>query len=98
MSPPRMGAPILPTVSMEKEDHGGHPFGSGVDQPRKTTTRDNAVRTRHKAHSDQASQAAARGVILPISRCRSFVLSVTTPTLQHCCLLSITTSVTRIVF
>jgi hypothetical protein len=73
-----MGAPMLPTVTMTWSRHGGHPFGSGVDQPRKNTSRDNAMSARHKAHSDQASQAAVRLLIPPIPRPSRFDPSVTT--------------------
>jgi hypothetical protein len=45
-----------PTVTMICPDHGTHPFGSGVDQPRKTNASDKLKSKRAVAHTDQASQ------------------------------------------
>src|SRR5215203_6710702 len=79
MRPPSIGAPMYPAVSIAYPRHMYQPFGSGVAQPRRITTNENAMTNRLTAHTDQASQAAARGVISPIPRLRSFVPSVTTP-------------------
>src|ERR671917_448000 len=64
MRPPSSGAPMNPTVEMICACHEPHPFGSGVDQPRKISSRDNAKTARTAPHSDQASRAAVRGLIL----------------------------------
>src|SRR5918998_1118905 len=47
----------------------------------------------HSAHSDQASHEAARWLILPAPRPCPLAPSVTTPTLQHYRLPSVTTTV-----
>jgi hypothetical protein len=70
-----------PTVEMICPCHGTHPFGSGVDQPRKISSKDNANSARAAAHSVQASQAAVRAPIPPMRCPRPCCLdpSVTTP-------------------
>src|SRR5215207_7456182 len=70
---------MYPTVSIAYPCHRYQPLGSGVDQPTKITSRENARSNRLTAHSDQASQAEARVPILPIPRPCSFAPSVTTP-------------------
>src|SRR5918998_1876709 len=47
------------------------------------------------ATSDHASQGATRALIPPLPRPRFLVPCVTTPTLQHHCLLTVTTTVTK---
>jgi len=45
--------------------HGYHSLGSGVDQPRRINSRVSAIINRLTAHSDQASQVAARVLTPP---------------------------------
>jgi hypothetical protein len=56
MSPPSTDAPMNPTVVMICPCHETHPLGSGVDQPRKTSNRENAKSATAAAHTDQASE------------------------------------------
>src|SRR5215213_11576053 len=77
--PPRIGAPTIPATETAWSRHGVAPGGSGVDQPKTMSSRENAMSNRHKAHSDQASQVVARRLIPPTPRSRSFVPVVTTP-------------------
>src|SRR5918994_5434220 len=98
MRPPRTGAPRTPTKETAWSGHEVHPLGSGVDQPRTISTRAKPTSNRHTAHTDQATQAAVRWLILPIPRSCWLAPSVTTTTLQHHRLQSITTNIPRRVF
>src|SRR5215216_3711510 len=79
MSPPRMGAPTYATRERAWSRHGLQPLGSGVDQPKTISSRENAMINRLTAHTDQASHEAARELIPPTPRSCSLVPSVTTP-------------------
>src|SRR5215213_11485372 len=65
--------------------------GRGISPPvRKSSKRASAISTTHTAHSDQASQAAVRRLFPPTSRPCFLVPFVTTITLPHHLLPSIT--------
>src|SRR3712207_5060752 len=75
MSPPRIGAPLIPRANIACPCHGVHPSGSGVGPPRKISTSASVVINRLTAASDQASLEAAWPLISPALPHRAWLLS-----------------------
>src|SRR5215216_634217 len=77
ISPPTMGTPMNPTTVMACSCHDPQSSGNCIDQPRKISTSDNANINRFTAHTDHATQVAARSLFPPIHRPCSLAPSVT---------------------
>src|SRR5918993_2258185 len=95
MSPPSIGAPRAPKRSLARYVHGYHPVGSGVDHLAKISSSPSAMSSRLAAHTDQASQVAARGLIPADSSTLAPCPFSHNPTLQHYRLPTVTPTATK---
>jgi putative ATPase len=96
-----MGAPTIPTRETVRSRHGVAPCGSGVDQPRRISSSDDARTNRVRAHSDHANRVRERSVIILLAAVRrqSFPRRFHhNATLQYNRLPVVTESVTKSIF